>query len=623
MLKIQIRSEIKETLILLAFVGLMTETLNLVTIGIVIIGAVMVWLRKKPNKLVRNIMTLAIFASYWIIYGKVIDPEIGMNFLTSIVLLKLLEKESQRDQYMIFFGLMLLVSAGSLFQRNIAYVCFFSASFFILIQDLYKNLRLRARIIDILKSLAWVLPFTALLFFIVPRMINPFQVEKGEPKAGEIGYTPDVNISQLESLSSNDDLVFQATVDVQIENSNLYWRGNTLNYSDGWNWPLTPQDRYEKPFMQSDLSDKVSGIKQKIRVFTQEEFFFGLDRPLEFFNPKGKVQLHSTRSLSQNRWRPALRYQVLSQNIEIQTEGEISPFTFTSSLRADEKDWINKHFFKNDLYALQEEIQVYFRREGFTYSLSPGKVGNFLDFIRNKKIGFCSHYASSVAHILRTKNIHARLVSGFLGGSYNKFGRYYQVTQNDAHVWVEALHNGQWIRLDPTGWIAPDRIILGGEAFMQQVNPALISPINIFGKRFQFLIEWQKWFAQWDFKFYEWLERMDYYGQEALLDKLNFKREWLYSLIPILLSFFLGLYIWHLSFKRVQGNEYEEVWKIFQSKMKKRGIHLPLHSTEEGEKILKDQELEIRQLWNELVQTTFKTHSGSQLEQLGRRVRNL
>ncbi len=34
------------------------------------------------------------------------------------------------------------------------------------------------------------------------------------------------------------------------------------------------------------------------------------------------------------------------------------------------------------------------------------------------------------------------------------------------------------------------------------------------------------WFGQWDFHFYQWLEQVDYYGQEAWLTRVKFKREW-------------------------------------------------------------------------------------------------
>jgi len=625
MLKIPVRSEVKEAIILLTFVSLMVETLTSITIGLVLVGAIMVWFHKKPNRMVRNIITLGLFAAYWITYGKVIDPEVGMNFLTSIVLLKLLEKETERDRFMIFFGIILLISAGSLFQRNLSYVFFFAFSFFILIQDFYKNLRINARMADLLKSLIWVLPLTAFLFFFVPRMINPFQLGKGASKEGELGYTPEVNISQLEKLSSNDSPVFQVSVEQEIPNADLYWRGNTLSFSDGWNWPLMPQDRFQRPFTtaESEMKYKENGIKQKIRVFSQEEFFFAHDHPLVFITPKGVVELNSTRSLSQHRWQPSLRYQVIGQSGGIASVEKTEYEHFKANLKPEERKWIHEHFREQSLPELQKEIETFFHAESFTYSLSPGKVENLLDFMINKKIGFCSHYASAVAQILRVKNIPARLVSGFLGGRYNKFASFYLITQNDAHVWIEAFHQGQWIRLDPTEWIAPDRIRLGSEAFMLQSNPETFSPLKVFGKRFAFFNDIQQWFAQWDFKFYQILEEMDFYGQEAFLDNIHFKREWIFSFIPLMLALFMGIYVWHLSRKRAKFTELESSWKKFQEKLKKRGLYLPLHSIDEGEAILRLQDLEIRTIWKELVEASFQNHNRVSLNDLKKKIRDL
>jgi hypothetical protein len=601
----------------------MIETLSFPTIAVVVAGVIMVWFRKKPNKVIRNILTLGLFGAYWVTYGKVIDPEVGINFLTSIVVIKLLEKEYDRDRYMIFFGIILLVSAGSLFQRSLSYVCFFGLSFFILIQDFYKNLKLNAKIADLFKSLVWVLPFTAFLFFFVPRMINPFQLEKGSPKEGEIGYTPDVNISEIESLSSNDNPVFQVVLEGEIDNQKLYWRGNTLNFTDGWNWPLMPQDRPQKPFLPAESGFKESGIKQKIRVFSQQEFYFGLDHPTLFVSPKGIAELSSSRTLAQSRWQPLLKYQAFSDLGGIPPLDEVRPSSSRSGLKAEEKAWIHKNFKATDLLELQTEIQTYFRREGFSYSLSPGRIKNMLEFMQNKKIGFCSHYASAVAQILRAKNIPVRLVSGFQGGSYNKFANFYLITQNDAHVWVEAIHNGEWLRLDPTEWIAPDRILLGGEAFMIQVAPQGFLNGRIFSKNFAFILDWQKWLAQWNFKFYQWLEEMDYYGQSALLDRLNLKREWIFSFIPMMIVLFMGLYVWHLSLKKLKVSELEMIWKKFQYKMRKRGIQLNFVSVAEDDKLLKLQNSDTRKAWEELVEASFKDHNEVTLKVLKKKIQEL
>lgn len=620
MLKTLVRSEIKEAIILLVFSGLMMETLTSATVLFVFIGAILVWLRKRPNAVFRNILTLGLFATYWLTYGKVIDPEVGLNFLTSVIVLKLLEKETERDRYMIFFGLILIISAGSLFQKSIGYVVFFGLSFFILIQDFYKGLKLSTRLTDLVQSLIWVLPFTVFLFFFAPRMINPFQIEKGAPGEGEIGYTPEVNMSQVESLTGNDSVVFQAQVERVIYNEELYWRGNTLSFTDGWNWPLMPKDRSQGQFVP-DLKYKEDGYRQKIRVFSGQEFFFALDHPTVFITPRGMALPDSTRAMSQNRWRPYQRYEAISFSGGI-TDNLPLEKNF-SGLKTDEKNWIQENFKSHDLPGLQKEIQSYFQNGGFSYSLAPGKVDTFLSFMRDKKIGFCTHYASAVGQILRTKKIPVRLVSGFMGGTYNRFAGFYQITQNDAHVWVEALYEGKWIRLDPTGWIAPDRVRLGGEAFIQQTSSASFSGLRFLGNRFRWFNDFQQWFVQWDFKFNQWLEEMDYYGQEALLEKLKFSREWIFSLIPILLALFMGLYAWHLGRKKIKLPEVEALWKSFRQKLSKRGIELPFVSIAQGNAILRDKDREIEEIWKGLIEVSFISEKKEQINDLKKKIKNL
>lgn len=167
----------------------------------------------------------------------------------------------------------------------------------------------------------------------------------------------------------------------------------------------------------------------------------------------------------------------------------------------------------------------------------------------SKRTGFCSHYASAFALVLRVKRIPARLVSGFMGGRFNKYASFYLISQNDAHVWVEAQEGGVWKRLDPTSWIAPDRVRLGGEAFINEINQDGFGRLALSLFTFSWIQDARQWFSQWDFKFYQWLEQTDYFTQEAILERLNIKRQWFYFLAPILLAIFMGLYVWYLSQK--------------------------------------------------------------------------
>jgi hypothetical protein len=629
MLKARLSHELRELIILMVFIGLMQSVLTLQTIGFAILGGILVWFKKRPPPRLRNALAVIIFGSYWFTYGKMIDPEIGLNFLTTIIVLKLLEEESERDRYMIFFGLLLLISAGSLFEKSLTYVLFFSLSFFLLIQDFYSHLRLNFRLKDWAKVTLWILPLSGFLFFFAPRMLNPIPLEKGSPHEGEVGYTPEVLISQIKNLSFNNRPVFQAIVSHPLSSEKLYWRGNTLAFTDGWNWPFLTQDKPILNFSKETIPP-LKGFTQEIKLYDEQEFFFTLDHPNLIKTPKGIVKLDDRKSLGQRRWQWVPKYEVSSSiNARYSAFEDRTSKYLQHSFKKSELDWVNKTFSNNDLPLLRKEVEKYFHDKEFSYSLSPGKVPNFLQFMRQKKIGFCAHYASAVALIFRVKGIPTRLVSGFLGGTYNKFADFYLIGQNDAHVWVEALYHNQWIRLDPTEWIAPDRVKLGGEAYMELVGSQNAGALKVFRMNFPWVNDFKQWLGQWDFRFYQWLEEMDYYGQKALLSRLKLKKEWLFTAIPLVLACFMLVYTWHLARERRKHPRSEEalLWKTFQVHLRRRGHILPLYNLKETRELLikvedPDKERMI-QVLDKLVALSFEERTKTSTEELKRDLQNL
>jgi hypothetical protein len=118
---------------------------------------------------------------------------------------------------------------------------------------------------------------------------------------------------------------------------------------------------------------------------------------------------------------------------------------------------------------------AYFNKQGFAYTLEPPPLGaNGVDeFLFTTKQGFCEHYASSFVFLMRAANIPARVVTGYLGGEFNDVGNYYIVRQSDAHAWAEVwLAEKGWVRVDPTGAIAPERVQRGLSAALSD-NAAL------------------------------------------------------------------------------------------------------------------------------------------------------
>lgn len=614
----------KQNLVLLLFAFLMHEVLTVPTIALIVLGLVLVSLGIKVSKKVRNALALGVFASYWFTYGKIIDPEVGLNFLTSILVIKILEKEAVRDRYMVFFGLLLLISAGSLFEKTLTYVLFFAASFILLVGDFYSYLGQKWRLKDMALATAWVLPLTFLMFFLVPRALNPIPFNQGKSLPGEIGYTPDVNISSIDSLTSNPGPVFQVMVNRELHQGDLYWRGNTLSYNDGWNWVQMPGDR-EEPEYRLGSASAGHEVEQKFRLYGSSDYFFALDAPRIIRYGKDHLALGSLKTLPQKKWRWVQRYEAISDPQARGQESELPKHYLQVPLPKSVKTEIQQKFPGSTLPEVEQSIRNYFLKEKFSYSLTPGISQDLRAFL-DKKIGFCSHYASAVALIFRVKGIPARLVSGFMGGSYNRFADFYLISQNDAHVWVEVLNEGKWIRLDPTEWIAPDRVRLGGEAFVESVQESVFAKNGFKAPRlFQDL---KMWFSQWDFQFYQWLEEMDYHTQEAWLLRLKFKRQWLFSIIPLMMVVFMGLYMWFLRSRRPSEEllPQHQLWSRFFKKLEQKGVKLSRTSLTQMEREIRNvqhprREM-IAEIWQNLVTASFSQEKIS-LNEIKKKIKKL
>src|SRR5690606_13368344 len=98
------------------------------------------------------------------------------------------------------------------------------------------------------------------------------------------------------------------------------------------------------------------------------------------------------------------------------------------------------------------------------YTLTPPLLGEHPvdDFLFNTRSGFCEHYASAFAFLMRAAGIPARVVTGYQGGEVNPIGGYLIVRQSEAHAWVEVWLEGRgWVRIDPTAAVSPLRVESG------------------------------------------------------------------------------------------------------------------------------------------------------------------
>jgi transglutaminase-like putative cysteine protease len=100
-----------------------------------------------------------------------------------------------------------------------------------------------------------------------------------------------------------------------------------------------------------------------------------------------------------------------------------------------------------------ERLVQRFRTE-FTYQLGAPVLRSdtaLEEFLLVRKEGHCGRYASALSALLRTRNIPARVVLGYLPSEENAFGGFYNVRTRHAHAWSEAWFEDEgWVTLDAT-----------------------------------------------------------------------------------------------------------------------------------------------------------------------------
>jgi transglutaminase-like putative cysteine protease len=240
----------------------------------------------------------------------------------------------------------------------------------------------------------------------------------------------------------------------RVPQSQLYWRGTVFNRTNGMKWTRSDQIPSEQP--------EFSGQKITQLIYPEPSVtrtLITLDRPAAISLQRLKRQPDG----------------VLEQTGAPGKRVSYSVESYSSGVVAQHKD-VNRRFYMQlpnniparirelaaviassgkDDHGRVELLEQYFRKGGFRYATNNLATGdNALEqFLFDKKRGHCEFFASSFALLLRAAGVPCRLVGGFIGGEYNDLGGYYLVSDNRAHVWVEAfISNSGWVRIDPSSF---------------------------------------------------------------------------------------------------------------------------------------------------------------------------
>lgn len=125
----------------------------------------------------------------------------------------------------------------------------------------------------------------------------------------------------------------------------------------------------------------------------------------------------------------------------------------------------------DNVYDKAKAIEDYLGSSEFSYDTKdvavPKNHQDYVDqFLFETKIGYCDNFSTAMIVLLRSAGVPARWVKGYTSGQYagtspDRDHNVYEVTNNNAHSWVEVYFKGQgWVTFEPTkGFINPERLV--------------------------------------------------------------------------------------------------------------------------------------------------------------------
>lgn len=520
-----------------------------------------------------------IFSSLYylkVLFGLAIIPESMISFLALMCLARMLEKDKEDSKTNRYLGF-LWIGCFVLFRTDLLSICLLLLTMFFIM----KTMRYRENDLyyfrDLLKikslgfkniAVSTLTVFVLFVFF--PRAYN-FLPSARVPQKGTIGYSKRIDNSSMTELLPSSQTAFYAIMS-KIKNENLYWRGRVLNYTDGYNWKTTKihsrvknikvltdsidyKVKYEQDF-QGDLIllDIPLKVNNSNLAYTKNNEF----NTFMLYNKHKKSFLDATSVLSFNQ----LNTDTKNLNKYTQLPGAV-------------KNTLKKFtVFLKDHTSL-EDLIVKFKKHiinnKYSYTLSPKGTTTLKGFIKNKQ-GFCTHYASLLGLTLRYFKYPARLISGFQGGQYNDIGNHYKVSSNDAHAWVEVYDGKRWTRIDPTSFIAPNRLIVGGESFLSgNSEPSILNNTNSI---YSFYYSSKQIWDNLNFKISLFFDTYNMESQRTIANKFKINKN------VFIISGFLLISIIFLIFYNISGkdNNYKEevdiIFNKFAKKMKHKGIEI-------------------------------------------------
>lgn len=323
--------------------------------------------------------------------------------------------------------------------------------------------------------------FTALLFILFPRVgLSLLLLNHPRPER-MVGFSDKVDLGGVGKLRTDPTIVLRVDVpDLPPEpppRLALYLKGTAFDRYDGRSWSRSDSAprmraaqhgksvrilRFPDPTRDRRMRIDLEAIDPPVVFLPIDAVAMTLIAPGNVIHGQLPELFHGAEGslIYKSADEPGLRYEVsLASTQDVAAAPTLAadrtrylalPSSLPARVHDLAREWTRG---LSDPREQARAVELRLRRD-YRYDLeSPsGGAKNPLEhFLFESKRGHCEFYSTAMAVLLRSLGVPTRNVTGFIGGTYNRFAQSYSVRQGDAHSWVEVFLEGRgWTRFDPT-----------------------------------------------------------------------------------------------------------------------------------------------------------------------------
>jgi transglutaminase-like putative cysteine protease len=532
-----------------------------------------------PSRWLLYVLAVGGVASVWMINRTLFGRDAGVTLLVLLVSLKLMEMRTIRDVVVVTFLCYFLALTNFFYGQGMQTAVLTFATTLVLTAALAGVHAPTRPPLESGRTAAMLMvqgvPVMLILFFLFPRVQGPLWGMPTDAYGGMTGLSDSMSPGNISSLIQSDAIAFRARFEGRApERRFLYWRGPVFWDFDGRTWTAGTV----RPSGDGAFEPVGDPLSYEVTVEPHNRaWLFALDLPARV-PPRawvtGDFQLQSRAPV-----RTRVRYDMTSY-LDYRATFGTSPSEIDAARRLPASGnprarelaqrWRTEA--RTDAAVMQRAI-AHFRSSRLEYSLTPPllEADPIDQFLFETRSGFCEHFSSAFAFLMRAAGVPARIVTGYQGGEVNPVDGYLIVRQSDAHAWVEVLLPGEgWVRVDPTAAAIPSRVESGlAAAIPSEAGVPLLSVDADWVRALRF--NWEALNNYWN----QWILGYDPDRQREMLTRLGMRSPdwkqmttWLFWMVAAAIAIVAAAMLR----RGPAADPAQAEWQRFSRKLGRRGL---------------------------------------------------